>query len=147
MDYRNLISGAVICAAVFLLTGCGSRTNDASHNISGTVTFDGKPIPRGFIRFTPDESQGNKGATGYAEIIDGKFNTKTSKKSQGVEGGAYIVRIDAYDGNPYTSKSGNEYSLGKPLFAQYTVKKELPSETTTLQLEITSDDVELVDID
>ena len=147
MEFSNIISGTVICAAVFLLAGCGSKTNDASYNISGTVTFDGKPVPRGFIRFAPDGSKGNKGATGYAEIVDGKFDTKTSKKSQGIEGGAYIVRVNAYDGEPYTSSSGNKYDMGKPLFAEYTVNKEFPKETTTLTLDISSDEVESVSVD
>jgi hypothetical protein len=135
------MGGAVIGAAIFLLAGCSGNTNDASYNVSGSITYDGKPIPRGIIRFSPDESKGNKGAVGFCEIKDGKYNTAKGKQTQGIEGGAYIIRVTGYDGEAYKTDEGDNFPKGRKLFEVYMVRKELPSEDTTLDLDITADDV------
>lgn len=92
------------------LTGCGQSGNDPrSFHVHGEATFDGKPIPRGGVTFDPDGSKGNTGPQGYAEIIDGKFDTHQNGK--GTTGGDQIVTITAYDG-----KATEDNPEGKPLF-------------------------------
>ena len=50
--------------------GCGS--GDGKAKISGTVSFDGQPIPEGYITFTP---QGT-GAPDAGQNKDGKFTLR-----------------------------------------------------------------------
>lgn len=52
--------------------GCGGTSDKpAQAAVSGTVTFDGKPLLAGTIRFVPVD--GTKGSKVSAQIIDGKF--------------------------------------------------------------------------
>lgn len=76
--------------------GCGSKPKlPPLAEVSGTVTLDGKPLPRGMVQFVPDESKGNAGppATGYLDA-DGRFTLSTA----GVRGavlGFHRIGIDA----------------------------------------------------
>ncbi len=70
--------------------GCGSGERTV-HHVSGTVTFDGRPVPAGFVVFDPDVSAGNDGTQGFAKIEDGRFDT--ARGGRGVTGGAYVVKV------------------------------------------------------
>ena len=70
--------------------GCG-RSERTVHHVSGTVTFDGQPVPAGFVVFDPDVSAGNDGTQGFAKIEDGRFDT--ARGGRGVTGGAYVVQL------------------------------------------------------
>ena len=61
---------------VVLLAGCGRRGPER-FQLAGSVTFAGKPVPSGLIRFEPDASRGNGGPVGYAAIKDGRYTTAT----------------------------------------------------------------------
>ncbi|PQO43958.1 hypothetical protein [Blastopirellula marina] len=77
--------------------GCGPAGNDPrSFHVHGLVTFEGEPVPRGGISFEPNGAKGNSGPQGYAEIIDGKFDTQRS--GRGTTGGAQVVTVSGYDG-------------------------------------------------
>jgi hypothetical protein len=65
---NRLRAAAVFFLAVALIAGCG---NDQSAEVSGTVTYDGKPIEDGAITFIPDN-----GPTAGGMIKDGKYTTK-----------------------------------------------------------------------
>ena len=101
----------VLCFAV--LVGCGPK----SVEISGTVKFDGKPVPRGRIFFNPDAAKGNEGTQGFAEIRDGIYDTRL--KGQGAWGGPTIVVIKGNDGSENF----------RPLFLEYQEAVDLPKET------------------
>lgn len=109
------------------LTGCAA--GDRVYDVSGTATFDGRPIPAGIIYFDPDPTKGGAGPQGFAVVKDGKYDTAVEGK--GVRGGAYIVRITGYDG-----KVANEAPMGQALFAEYEFKKELPREKSELPIEV-----------
>ena len=90
------VTRAFACAwfAVALsVAGCGG-SNRTLYDVSGTVTFDGQPVPAGSIIFEPDVAAGNDGTQGHAEIKDGQFDTAISQK--GVTGGAYQARVRGY---------------------------------------------------
>jgi len=70
---RALLMAAIGWAAV-LATGCGPNGPQRFH-VEGGVTYAGKPLPRGVIRFEPDGSKGNAGPVGLAEIADGRYTT------------------------------------------------------------------------
>ena len=60
-----------IAFAVSSLVGC-SKTDSA---LSGTVTFDGQPVPEGEIILSPDTTRGNQGPGVMARISNGKYAT------------------------------------------------------------------------
>ena len=109
------------------LAGCGSE--EKLYRVSGTVTYNGKPIPKGLIFFDPDGTKGTAGGQGFANIIDGKYDTAAEGK--GVRGGAYVVRVNGFDG-----KEANEAPFGQPLFPEYTGNKELPKEDSTFDVNV-----------
>jgi hypothetical protein len=119
-----------IAASLFLAgAGCGGQKD---YQVSGTVTFDGKPVPTGYVTFEPDTEKGNTGPGGGAEIRNGKFTTSRGK---GVVGGAYRVKIVGYDGKP-TSANGEELADGKSLFPIYQTLVEFPKESITKDFEV-----------
>lgn len=62
--------------ALLNVAGCGPR-GPARYQLDGQVTFGGKPVPSGLIRFEPDASRGNHGPVGYTAIKDGRYTTDT----------------------------------------------------------------------
>src|SRR5947207_3360144 len=83
-----------ILPLVCLLIGCFAENGPTRYRISGTVTFNGQPVPHGEILFTPDSSQGNSGPQGIATIQDGRYDTDGSR-APGVAGGPTIVQVTA----------------------------------------------------
>ncbi len=115
-----------------LLVGCGRDAVPNPYQVSGTVSFAGQPVPKGFITFSPDTSLGNSGPGGGAAIVDGKYKTEPGK---GIVGGAYVVRIVGYDGVA-TAAEGEELQDGKPLFVPYQSTVEFPAEDVTQDFEV-----------
>ena len=67
------------------VSGCGSGTKSP---VSGTVTFDGKPLASGAIQFIPDDL--SKGRSEGAVIKDGSYKIPAD---HGLEPGSYSVSI------------------------------------------------------
>ncbi len=82
-----------LCGLVMVLfvVGCGQR-GPARHNLSGTVTFRGQPVPAAWIHFDPDTSQGNSGPSSSAKVENGRYKTFPDK---GIFRGAYMVTVMA----------------------------------------------------
>jgi len=99
------------------LGGCGG---DRVYNLSGAVTFQGKPVPTGHIVFEPDASAGNNGPPAFAKIKDGHYDTRVLD-GRGTIGGPHVVTIHGRDGIPR-----GELLSGLPLFRDYNTKVELP---------------------
>ncbi|WP_254510055.1 hypothetical protein [Anatilimnocola floriformis] len=115
------------------LAGCGSNSDGPRrYAVSGSVTYQGKPVPKGFITLEPDAVAGNSGPGGGTEIRNGKYNTKVAG---GVVGGAYKVRIVGTDGVKVTV-SGEELADGRPLFPPYETTLEFPKQGTVKNFEI-----------
>ena len=80
----------VLVVLVGVLNGC--RDSGAGRfEVSGAVTYKGKPVPAGQVIFEPDPAKGNTGPQGYARMKDGKFKTLSK---QGSVGGPVIVRLN-----------------------------------------------------
>lgn len=71
---RRWFATMSLLVGALALAGCGKEPANVVH-VSGTVTFDGKPVPLGMIVFEPDPSKSNSGRQGHADIKDGKFDT------------------------------------------------------------------------
>jgi hypothetical protein len=68
-----------VCIIAVALCGCGSGGPGAQ--ITGTVTFDGKPIPKGHLAFMPLEGVKGKSVTG--EIVDGNYDVTQKVQTLG----------------------------------------------------------------
>jgi hypothetical protein len=123
----KLVSAAAFLALAVALVGCSSE--EKLYDVSGTVTFDGKPIPKGLIFFDPDATKGETGPQGFANIIDGKFNT--TPEGKGVRGGSYVVRVNGFDG-----KEAAEAPFGQYLFPEHEEKRDLPKASSELIIDV-----------
>ena len=120
---------ALTALVLLLAAGCGS--GEKLFTLTGTVTYDGKPVPAGVIYFDPDPTKGAGGTQGFATIKDGKFTTGVG--GQGIQGGAYDIRVMGFDGKP-----GDEAPMGKPLWPgeEHTEKRDIPAADTELKIDI-----------
>lgn len=116
--YTLLLLGS----ACLVMLGCAEQ-GPQRYDISGTVTYKGQPIPAGTVQFVPDSAQGNRGPSGQATIVDGKYDTSTN--GLGVVGGPHIVNIQAFDGKALPDL---DLPNGKPIFYSYEERVELPKE-------------------
>ncbi|MCE9568362.1 MAG: hypothetical protein K8U57_40695 [Planctomycetes bacterium] len=117
---------ALFAAVLVGLTGCAEEKLE---DVTGTITYDGAHVPAGVVWFDPEPNHPGNPPQGYAYIKDGKFNSV--EKGRGVKPGAYLIRVEAFDGKP-----GNEQPLGKPLFTDYQEKRELPAGKVDLEIKV-----------
>ncbi len=122
----SLIRAALLGAAVLITAGCG-REGPPRFEISGTVNYDGKPVPGGRILFAPDTDQQNTGPGSVAEIVDGRFRTRTKK---GYSGGPCVVTIYGTDGTVATEEHDNA------LFEPYETRIDLPEEHCEFEFDV-----------
>ena len=59
---RSFGLAVAVLAGAALLSGCGD--GEKLYDVSGTITFEGKPIPKGLIFFDPDPTKGTPGNLG-----------------------------------------------------------------------------------
>lgn len=119
----------VFSLALACAPGCSKqRSGPVRISVTGKVTFDGEPVPRGTIAFEPATQAGNSGPAGYGTIVDGRF---TTHPKMGPVSGAQNVRIAGADG-----KATAELIDGKPLFPEYTTTVELPAQAATIDFDV-----------
>ena len=99
------------------------------HQISGSITFEGKPIESGRIDFLPDFEKKNDGPQGFAFIKSGKFDTRN--EGQGHAGGPMIVRVQGFDG-----KTDNPKWFGNPIFEAYEIHADLPKKDSEQSFDV-----------
>jgi hypothetical protein len=122
---------AMLVAALVALVGC---SNNGRHDLSGTITFNGQPVPLGEIRFEPDMSRGADGPGVLLPIENGVFRTTPS---MGVVAGPHKVFIRGFDGKGAPAKqSGPAPYVGSPLFPEYTTTVDLPARSHVLNIDV-----------
>tara|TARA_R110002072_G_scaffold303142_1_gene495867 strand:+ start:152079 stop:152564 length:486 start_codon:yes stop_codon:yes gene_type:complete len=134
MIYASVTLGLIVMA---MLSGCSGSSGPQRYEVSGSVTYDGKPVPKGFVTFYPDSEEGNSGPGGGAEIRDGVYRTAAGK---GVVGGPHRIRIIGFDGIART-ESGEELADGASLFTPYESSIDFPKADTVQNFEIPSNAV------
>ncbi|QEG18695.1 hypothetical protein GmarT_45850 [Gimesia maris] len=127
----KLMSVLIVLAAV----GCGGQAEGPQrYTLTGTVTYQGKPVPEGEIVITPDRSANHSGLGSYATIKNGHYETAPGK---GITGGAYLLSVTGFDGVPFKSDDGGETFLqGKALFSDFKLKQQFQSQDETLDIEV-----------
>lgn len=122
------VLGLTALGVVVVATGCGRR-EIPRFDLSGTVTYDGKPIPRGYLVLRPDREAGNEGPGAQADIRDGRYATLPGR---GTIGGPHVIDVYGFDGKPYEIPAGAlggvtlTNQVGKPLFKVATFHENLP---------------------
>jgi hypothetical protein len=129
---------AFFCLALIGLLGVlGCKKDSSRHDVSGKVTFQGQPVPRGQVIFSPDLAKGNDGPQGYAEIVDGFYDT--SQGDKGSPAGPVVVRIEGFDG-----QVSDDRLFGKALFVDYREKVELPPVSSERNFDVPPSAAELL---
>ncbi|HBO43342.1 MAG TPA: hypothetical protein DD670_05295, partial [Planctomycetaceae bacterium] len=78
-----------IMSLVVIVTSAGCGKTDSSVprvDLRGTVTWGGRPVPAGFVIFSPDASKHNSGPQGMAAIVNGKYDTRGTDGRAAVPG-------------------------------------------------------------
>lgn len=127
---RGLLCFALLNAV--LLSGCGGGGPNV-YELSGTVSFDGDPLPYGRVTFVPDTEKGNSGGAGYADVINGEFDT-AAPGGRGVIGGPHRVRFTGFESQP-TDDGADEVAAAnappvKMLFRNFEQEHDLPEESS-----------------
>ncbi|MDY0168936.1 MAG: hypothetical protein RBS80_20490 [Thermoguttaceae bacterium] len=126
----RLAAGVVLFCGAVVLPGCGRREG-TQYDLSGTVTFDGQPVPAGQILFVPDTSKGNSGPAAAVPIREGKYDTRSANR--GTVGGPHVVTITGFDGKPDPDA---ELPEGRMLFSDHRIEVDLPTKTSTLDFAV-----------
>jgi hypothetical protein len=120
MRQKQLLTGRLVpwLLGFALFSGCSS--GERTYQLSGAITYDGKPVPAGHIVFEPDTNANNNGGSGFAKIKDGHYDTSILD-GRGTVGGPHVVRIYGTDGIPR-----GELLNGIPIFQEYYTNADLP---------------------
>jgi hypothetical protein len=128
------IRGALLSIVVFV-TGCGGETRER-HTVSGTVTYRGKPVEMGSIRFEAGPEVGDFASVCYASIADGQYETKPDESPTT---GKYRVLVMGID----VARINKNVPPGIPwdmpaLFPPYQTEIEIPPPDGKLDIEVSS---------
>ena len=97
----NFIAITLFAACLSAICGCGGDSSIAP--VSGTVTFNGKPVPKLRLVFSPEPIGKNYAvgpfSTGKTDA-DGKFTLETRNGDQGAFVGAHRVAFEFTDISP-----------------------------------------------
>ncbi len=118
----------LIALALPVMAGCG-KGGVQRNDLSGTITFEGKPVPEGTIAFEPVE--GEVGG-GFALIRDGKYDT--SQDGRGHLAGKTRVTINGNTGEYVEPDNPDSGTI--PLFPSYETTVDLPEGSTTMDFEV-----------
>jgi hypothetical protein len=99
---RRLLGGAALFA---LAVGCSAKQEMAQ--VSGKVTFQGKPVPAGWISFTPEPG---KGSVRVCQIKDGVYDS-SKEENPGIYPGKNLIKIAGFNG-----KKEFRWGQGKQIF-------------------------------
>ena len=119
--------GAVPLAAVLcMLAGCSPKP-PPRYDLSGKVTYQGAPVPRGYIVFRPDVDNDKDVPVGAAPIVNGAYKTPPGL---GTIGGSLVATIVGFDG-VLDKNIRRPNPLGSVLFPPIQVKVDLPRQDST----------------
>jgi hypothetical protein len=125
----TLRSAAVLLPMLLLgPLGCGGNAGPRRHEVSGTVSYRGQPVPVGYVSLEPDPTAGNFGPGSMAKIVAGRYRTD---RGRGVVGGPHRVRIIGFDGTP-----ADGLGDGARLFAEVVYSVDLPKKASVQDFDV-----------
>lgn len=98
MPLRILDRSAAFISVLTLACGCAEQKNYSLAPVSGTVTFDGKPLAGGIVNFQPQAAKSpivGPGSVGYCDE-QGHYTLSTIRKEPGAVVGTHRVRIYSF---------------------------------------------------
>lgn len=123
VDWGSCAMLATLVLPLVGLFGCGDGGAPKRVIVSGAVTFNGKPVPTGMIRFLPDSS--SPVPMGGASIVEGRYRADSRG---GVPVGTHRIEIEAFQSKPGTT-AGPMVDRGGPsvqyLPERYNVKSQM----------------------
>jgi hypothetical protein len=111
-----------LLALLGITAGCSKPR--AKVQLSGKVTFNGAPVPSGYVSFMPDASQGNTGEVVVVPIKEGVYDSSREPKP-GLYPGPTVIRIAGFDGKPIPPL----YPIGKQIFNPHEVREVVAAGT------------------
>jgi len=106
---RSFATGVIgIAACSLFLAGCGGSGLDTV-SVRGTVTYDGKPLETGVIRFVPVDPEGMM-ATGT--LKPGGAYTLATRNSDGILKGDYKVTVESFLIDDTVPEKDRELGIG-----------------------------------
>lgn len=108
MQIMRSVSVVACLLSLAVCLGCSKSSDLDKVVVEGNVSFKGKPIANGEIRFRPVE--GTPGPVSGAPIVDGHYRAVAKG---GVPVGKQLVQIEAYDISGGTNSTGDMTSSGR----------------------------------
>jgi hypothetical protein len=121
---RGVLVRPLAVAAIIWFVGCGKPATDRQE-LEGTITYNGKPVPYGAIRFEPVDPA--SGWEGSATIQKGRYKTNPGC---GPKPGRYVAWVDGFQDKP-----GSDISE-QPLFIGARVEVEVPAGAREVNLDV-----------
>lgn len=97
---RNLVPTVMLMSFVLGLTGCQKSDRPALHPVTGTITYDGKPLADATVTFLPENG---KLATGFTDA-SGNYTLFTQGEPGATEGMFRISIVAMEQGKKYTAE-------------------------------------------
>ena len=119
----SLVRSLAILGLVALALGCTSKPKLSQ--ISGKVTFKDKPVPAGYVSFTPSVEAGTEGHVRVFMVKDGVYDSSKADEP-GIPPGTYNIDIAGFDG-----KQIPMYYQGKQIFNPVKDKLTVPEGIST----------------
>ena len=117
------------------LSGCGGNSGPTLVQLSGTILFEGRPIPPGTLTFVPKEG---KGPTATGTVADaGHFTVSTHRAGDGITPGTYRIRVESWETPP---------TMGGPQPKSAVPEKYTNMNTTDLTLDVPNEREQVVEI-
>ncbi len=121
--------------AFVILAGCNQQADDLPRkSISGTVTFDGKPLAKGSIQFQPATTAEPVSAGSFIE--GGKYSIA---RGEGLVPGNYKVIISAGAGETAASAKDQQPGAPRPVPKELIPRQYNTRSTLTIQVKADED--------
>ncbi len=83
---------SVALTLLIALVGCGEKLPYPVAGIQGTVTYQGKPLPKGmFLQFIPADGEGRPSEAVVKD--EGKFKAVYTRRTDGIQVGKMLMRV------------------------------------------------------
>jgi hypothetical protein len=94
--FAHWLALPLIAVGIPLLVGCANDGRPETYPVTGTITWQGKPLAGATIVFVPGPD-GGEGAAATSDA-DGKFAVSTYASGDGARPGQYRLRVMKYEG-------------------------------------------------
>ncbi len=117
------------------LCGCGRNSGPELVQLSGTILFEGRPIPPGSLTFIPKAGEGPTATGTISEA--GHFTVSTHRTGDGIPPGEYRIRVESWETPP---------TMGGPPAKSAIPAKYTNVNTTDLTLDVPNEREQVVEI-